>query len=273
MGGEHQFLAGGTQNLAHGRDHHRGVADDHDEVAVRALDQQTAVDGLGCLLGHGGQQHRFSPPVSPAAARRHGDGEIGGDITDQRRGDATQRVVLRPVQLRGGLPDRKQWGQDREGGAQDSGDDGDETGGSVVRPVCITALDRNWPDRFNEEKPVLLRRHGRGTRRVNSRDSLAPDRQDEGPYRLHGEVRLGEQVGVEVDGIAAHVGLVGVDVLGQTQCVGVRRTGRAPRRRRNTVGGFQGSASSARANSSAVLSLPHDSMAAARWSNRASGLA
>ncbi|WP_428844318.1 arabinofuranosyltransferase, partial [Mycolicibacter sinensis] len=52
----------------------------------------------------------------------------------------------------------------------------------------------------------------------------APHRQHERADLLHAERRPVEQCGVQVDGVAAHVGVVGVDVFGQPQRVGVPGT-------------------------------------------------
>ena len=69
---------------------------------------------------------------SRGRAARDGDVEVGRDVADQRRVDALQHAVLRPVELRGGLRDRQQRGGDREHRAEQPGDDGDEARGPVV---------------------------------------------------------------------------------------------------------------------------------------------
>jgi hypothetical protein len=73
----------------------------------------------------------------PATGRdlaRHADREVGGHVSDQRGGDAAQRPVLRPAQLRGGLLDRKERRQDRQRRTEQAGDEREQPGGSVVRP-------------------------------------------------------------------------------------------------------------------------------------------
>ena len=134
-GGDHQPLTRGAEHTADRGHRHRGVAHDDDQIIVDALDQQSAVDGLGRLLGHGGQQHRCSGGVESArGAAWHGDRQIGCHVTDQRSGHAAQRAVLRPVQLRGGLLDGQERCEDRTRDADEARGRGDHTGGSIVRP-------------------------------------------------------------------------------------------------------------------------------------------
>ena len=134
-GGDHQSLAFRAEHTADRRHHHRGVAHHDHQVFIDALDQQSAIDGLGRLLGHGGQQHRCSGGVESARrAARHGDRQIGCHVTDQRRGHAAQRAVLRPVQLRGGLLDGQERCEDRTRDADEARRRSDHTGGSIVRP-------------------------------------------------------------------------------------------------------------------------------------------
>ncbi len=134
--GEDQLLAGAAEHLAQRRDDDRDVAHHEHQVVVGALDQQAAVDGLGCLLGHRGQQHRLAGVAGSGQAggglARNADVEVGGHVADQRRFDAAEHAVLRPVQLGGGLFDRQQRGRDRQQGAEQAGDDGDNPGGPVV---------------------------------------------------------------------------------------------------------------------------------------------
>ncbi len=132
MRGEGQLLAGRGQHRPHRRDHHRGVAHDDVQVPVDPLDQQASVDGLGRLLGHGGQQHRLVAGQSGGQPAGHGDLQIGGDVGDQRRGDAGELTVLRPVQLRGGLLDRQQRSGQRQQRAEQARDDRDQFRGAVV---------------------------------------------------------------------------------------------------------------------------------------------
>ncbi len=136
--GEGQLLAGGAEHLGQRRDDDGGVADDDHKVVVGALDQQAPVDGLGRLLGNRGQQDRPAGGLqSLRGTARDADVEVGGDVADQRCGDAVEHTVLWPVQLRGGLLDRHQRSQDRQRGAQQAGDDGDKAGGSIIRPRLV----------------------------------------------------------------------------------------------------------------------------------------
>ena len=140
--GERQPLACRAEHLAQRRTDHRGVADDDEQVVVDPFDQQAAVDGLGRLFGHRGQQDglagvlRAGQPGRRGA--RHADGQVGGHVADQRCVDALQHAVLRPVELRGRLLDRQERGGQRQRGAEQPGDDGDEPRGAVIgshRPV------------------------------------------------------------------------------------------------------------------------------------------
>ncbi len=131
--GEHQLLAVGAQHLAQRRDDQRHVAHDQHQVVVGPLDQQTAVDRLGCLLGHGRQQHGLGgAPEARGGPARDADAQVGGDVADQRRLDAAEPAVLRPVELGGGLFDRQQRRRDGQQGAQQTGDDGDESGAPIT---------------------------------------------------------------------------------------------------------------------------------------------
>ena len=130
--GERQPLTCGTQHRRQRRAHHRGVPDDDEQVGPDALDEQSAVDGLRGLLGDRRQQHvrRTGQPGGGAAGDR--DVQLGRDVPDEGCVDALQDAVLWPVQLSGGLRDGKQGRGHREHGAQQSGDDGDETRGPVI---------------------------------------------------------------------------------------------------------------------------------------------
>jgi hypothetical protein len=68
---------------------------------------------------------------------RDADVEVGGYVADQRRFDAAEDAVLRPVQLGGGLCDGQQRGGDGQQGAQQTGDDGDEAGRPIASAVRI----------------------------------------------------------------------------------------------------------------------------------------
>jgi hypothetical protein len=134
--GERQLLARGAEHLVQRRDDDRGVADDDEQIVVDPFDQQAAVDGLGRLFGHRGQQNglrrvlRAGQPGGRAA--RHGDRQVGGHVADQRCVDALQDAVLRPVELSRRLCDGQEWGGDRHCGAEEAGDDGDEPRGAVI---------------------------------------------------------------------------------------------------------------------------------------------
>ena len=122
----------------HGADrghHHGGVTHDDDEIAVDPLDEQSAVDGLGCLLGHRGQQHGARPAQPGRRLAGHGDAQIRWYVADQRRRDTVQHAVLRPVQLGGGLLDRKERGQHSADHPEQAGDCGDQAGRAGVVAV------------------------------------------------------------------------------------------------------------------------------------------
>ena len=133
---EGQALAGRAQHLAQRGSDHRDIAHDEHQLVVGALDEQPAIDGLGRLLGHRRQQHRLAGVLrsrqSGGRLARHADVQFGGHIADQRRLDAAERAVLRPVQLGGGLVDRQHRGGDRQHGAEQAGDDSDEAGQPVI---------------------------------------------------------------------------------------------------------------------------------------------
>jgi len=131
--GEGEFLADRAEDLAERCDDDGRVADDDNEVLVGSLNQQPAVDGLRRLLGHRGEQDGLVAGEAGGRVARHRDVQVGGDVPDQRRGDAVEDSVLRPVQLGGRLVDRKQRRQDRQRGAQQSGDDGNQPSGPIVR--------------------------------------------------------------------------------------------------------------------------------------------
>ena len=136
VGGKGQPLARRAEHLAQRGGDDRDVAHHEHQVVVDSLDEQPAVDGLGRLLGHGGQQHRLRAVLrageSGGGLARHGDVQFGGHISDQRCLDAVERVVLRPVQLRGGLVDRQHRGDDRQQRPEQTRDDRDEAGVPVI---------------------------------------------------------------------------------------------------------------------------------------------
>ena len=134
--GERQPLACGAEHLAQRGGHHRDVAYHEHQFVVDAQDQQAAVHRLGRLLGHGGQQHRLACVAgagqSGGGLARNADIQVGGHVADQRRVNASEYAVLRPVQLGGGLFDRQQRGGDRQQGPEQTGDDGDDPGDPMV---------------------------------------------------------------------------------------------------------------------------------------------
>ena len=134
--GEYQSLARRAEHLVQRGTDHRGVADDDEQIVVDPFDEQPAVDGLRRLLRHRREQHGLVPVLGACQCRgraaRHGDVEVGGDVSDQRCVDALQHTVLRPVELRGGLRHGQQGGGDRQRRPEQAGDDGDEARGAMV---------------------------------------------------------------------------------------------------------------------------------------------
>ena len=131
--GEREAPARRAEHLVQRGADHRRVADDDEQIVVDAFDEQSAVDGLRRLLRHGREQHGLARSgQSRGRAARHGDVEVGGDVSDQWRVDTLQHAVLRPVELRGGLRHRQQGGGDRQCRAEQPGDDGDDARGAMV---------------------------------------------------------------------------------------------------------------------------------------------